>query len=246
MNDLLQAGVHFGHLTRKWNPKMKEYIFTARDGVHVIDLAVTVEKMKEAGRVVEEIAANGKEVLLVGTKRQASVVLTTLGTQHTIPYIAQRWLGGLLTNFESVRTTWDHLNQLNARINDEKEFAKLTTRDQFALRKERDKQEKLVGGLKNLTSVPGALFVIDIKREQTALEEARKVGIPVIALVDTNVDPRMVDFPIPGNDDAIKSIETVTQYIVDAILRGRKDSGTATDGERVEKPKRKKATTKSK
>jgi len=217
MNDLLEAGVHFGHMTRKWNPKMKEYIFTARDGVHVIDLAITVEKLKEAAKAIEGITASGKEVLLVGTKRQASVVLSELGEKYGVPYIAQRWLGGLLTNFESVRTTWEHLNDLQAQMDNKAEFEKLTTRDQYALRKEHEKLSKLVGGLRNMTQIPGAIFVVDVKREQTALEEAKKMGVPVIALVDTNVDPKLVDYPIPGNDDAIKSIEIVSEFICKAV-----------------------------
>lgn len=221
MNDLLEAGVHFGHMTRKWNPKMKQYIFTARDGVHVIDLAITVEKLKEAAKAVEEITASGKEILLVGTKRQASVVLSELGEKYGVPYIAQRWLGGLLTNFESVRTTWEHLNDLQAKMDDTTEFEKLTTRDQYALRKEHEKLSKLVGGLRNMTQIPGALFVVDVKREQTALEEAKKMGVPVIALVDTNVDPKLVDYPIPGNDDAIKSIEVVSEFVCKTIEEGK-------------------------
>lgn len=221
MNDLLEAGVHFGHMTRKWNPKMKQYIFTARDGVHVIDLAITVEKLKEAAKAVEEITASGKEILLVGTKRQASVVLSELGEKYGVPYIAQRWLGGLLTNFESVRTTWEHLNDLQAKMDDTAEFEKLTTRDQYALRKEHEKLSKLVGGLRNMTQIPGALFVVDVKREQTALEEAKKMGVPVIALVDTNVDPKLVDYPIPGNDDAIKSIEVVSEFVCKTIEEGK-------------------------
>lgn len=221
MNDLLEAGVHFGHMTRKWNPKMKQYIFTARDGVHVIDLAITVEKLKEAAKAVEEITTSGKEILLVGTKRQASVVLSELGEKYGVPYIAQRWLGGLLTNFESVRTTWEHLNDLQAKMDDTAEFEKLTTRDQYALRKEHEKLSKLVGGLRNMTQIPGALFVVDVKREQTALEEAKKMGVPVIALVDTNVDPKLVDYPIPGNDDAIKSIEVVSEFVCKTIEEGR-------------------------
>lgn len=237
MNDLLEAGVHFGHMTRKWNPKMKQYIFTARDGVHVIDLAITVEKLKEAAKAVEEITASGKEILLVGTKRQASVVLAELGEKYGIPYISQRWLGGLLTNFESVQTTWAHLNDLQARMDDTVEFNKLTTRDQYALRNEHQKLFKLVGGLRNMKQIPGAVFVIDVKREQTALEEAKKMGVPVIALVDTNVDPKLVDYPIPGNDDAIKSIEVVAEFICKSVEESKNPAPKAAKKAKASKGK---------
>ncbi len=244
MTNLLEAGVHFGHLTRKWNPKMKRYIYTARDNVHVIDLALTVEKLKEATHAVTEMTKQGKDVLFVGTKRQASVVISTLGQEHNIPFIAQRWLGGLLTNFESVSSTWKRLQELDAQVADEATFKKLSTRDQFAVKKEREKLEKLVGGLRNLNDLPGMLFVIDIKREKTAVEEANKVGIPVVALVDTNANPGDVKYPIPGNDDGIKSIEVITQHIVDAVQAGR--GGTKAKKEQVADSDEKVATKKTK
>ena len=222
MTDLLEAGVHFGHLTRKWNPKMKNYIYTARDDVHVIDLAITVEKLEEAKKAITELVKDGKRPLFVGTKRQAAVVLENIGNKNNIPFITQRWLGGLLTNFDSVKKTWARLNELEEMMSNEKEFAKLSTRDQFMYKKEAMKLNKLVGGLKNLEETPGFLFVVDVKREQTAIDEAKRVGLPIVALVDTNVDPSGVTYQIPGNDDGVKSIEIVTEEIVKAIKAGMK------------------------
>lgn len=201
---------------------MKEYIFTARDGVHVIDLALTVEELQKAQEFVSAIAAEGGEVLFVGTKRQAAVVISSIAEKNAINYLAHRWLGGLLTNFDSVKTTWGQLNNLAEKINDEKFFGNLSTREQFKLKKEHEKLEKLVGGLKNMERLPDAVFVVDVKRERTAVEEAKKMGIPVIAIVDTNVDPELVDFPIPGNDDALKSIEIITGCIAQAYAKSKK------------------------
>lgn len=222
MVDLLEAGVHFGHLTRKWNPKMKKYIFTSRDDVHVIDLALTVEKLKEAIAAIEDILSEGGTMLLVGTKRQAAVVIADIAKKHGFPYINQRWLGGLLTNFENVGRTWKRLEELDEQIADDKTFKKLSTRDQFVLKKEQEKLDRLVGGLRGLTETPRVIFVVDVKRESTAVDEARKMGVPVVAIVDTNTDPSAVDFAIPGNDDGLKSIEVITQAVVDAALAGKK------------------------
>lgn len=238
MTDLLEAGVHFGHLTRKWNPKMKKYIFTAREDVHVIDLAITAEKLDEAKKAVSEVAKAGKKVLFVGCKRQAAVVISELAGKNDIPFVTQRWLGGLLTNFDSVSNTWKHLIELDEQINDKDGFEKLSTRDQYLLLKEQEKLEKLVGGLRGLDDLPGMIFIVDVKREQTALEEAAKVGIPVVALVDTNADPRLVTYPIPGNDDGIKSIEIITQNIVDSIIEGDKPAKTEKKETKTAKPKK--------
>ena len=222
MENLLEAGVHFGHLTRKWNPKMKNYIYTARDDVHVIDLAITVEKLEEAKKAVTELTKEDGRPLFVGTKRQAAVVLSDIAGKNNIPFITHRWLGGLLTNFDSVKKTWGRLNELEELFANKKEFESLSTRDQFMYKKEAEKLDKLVGGLRNMDELPAFVFVVDVKREQTAIDEAKKMGIPVVALVDTNVDPSDVDYPIPGNDDGVKSIEIIAEEIVKAIDKGQK------------------------
>lgn len=222
MIDLLEAGVHFGHPTRKWNPKMKQYIYTARDGVHVIDLAMTQQKLKEAAKAIEGVVRSGKEIILVGTKRQAAVIVEKVAQDNDIPYLTQRWLGGMLTNFENVSMTWGRFNELEEKFKNKKEMDALSTRDQYALRKEHEKLKKLVGGLHTLKELPGMIFVVDVKRDKTAVEEAYKMKVPVVALVDTNVDPSFVAYPIPGNDDGIKSIKIITEAIAEAVKAGRK------------------------
>lgn len=220
MNQLLEAGFHFGHQTKRWNPKMKKYIFNARNGIYIIDLRKTLEKFHEAYNFLLEIASQGEKVLFVGTKKQAQEIIVREANRCNMPYVTQRWMGGLLTNFATIRKSIMKLKKLEKR-EEEGKLVALLKKETLKLEKERQRLEKSLSGVKTLDKLPKALFVIDPKKEKTAIYEAKKLQIPVIALVDTNCDPDGIDYIIPGNDDAIRAIRLVAVKMADAALEGR-------------------------
>ncbi|NLJ40378.1 MAG: 30S ribosomal protein S2 [Clostridiales bacterium] len=220
MKELLEAGVHFGHQTRRWNPKMAPYIFTERNGIYIVDLQKTVRKMEEAYNFVRELASEGKEILLVGTKKQAQEAIEYEALRCGMHYVNQRWLGGMLTNFKTIRKRIDELHRLNAMENDGS-FDVLPKKEVLSLLLERDKLERNLGGIKEMKRLPAAVFIIDPRKERIAIAEARNLGIPIVAIVDTNCDPDEIDYPIPGNDDAIRAVKLITSKIADAVLEGR-------------------------
>jgi len=220
MKQLLEAGVHFGHQTRRWNPKMAEYIFTERNGIYIIDLQKTVKKVEEAYLFVRDIAMNGESILFVGTKKQAQESIKEEAERCGQFYVNVRWLGGMLTNFKTIQ---GRINRLNELISMEQEgiFDVLPKKEVIKLKAEMEKLEKYLGGIKGMKKLPGALFVVDPKKERIAVLEARKLGIPIVAIVDTNCDPDEVDYVIPGNDDAIRAIKLIAGKIADAVIEGR-------------------------
>src|SRR5438552_17888010 len=220
MKQLLEAGVHFGHQTRRWNPKMKEYIFGERSGIYIVDLQKTHRLLQEALQYVQDLAAQGKSILFVGTKRQAQEAIAEEAQRCGMPYVNERWLGGLLTNFVTVRKSLDRMKELEMVANDPRQ-ERLTKKELARLEKERLKLEKNLLGIKGMKTVPDAVFVIDTRKEAIAVKEARKLKIPVIGIVDTNCDPDEVDHVIPGNDDALRAIKLFAGRMADAILAGR-------------------------
>ncbi len=225
MKALLEAGVHFGHRTPRWNPKMRGFIFTERKGIHIIDLQQTLTRLEEAYNFARDLASEGKVILFVGTKKQAADTVREAAERCGMPYVTERWLGGTLTNFRTIRQRIDYLLTLEAR-RDAGEFAYLPKKEALLLNREIEKLNARMGGLKAMDRMPGALFVIDVMRETTAIAEADRVGIPIIAVVDTNCDPSRIDYVIPGNDDAIRAIRLITSKMADAALEGlalRKD-----------------------
>jgi len=217
MKQLLEAGVHFGHQTRRWNPKMAEYIFTERNGIYIIDLQKTVKKVEEAYYFIREVVMNGEEVLFVGTKKQAQDAIKEEAERCGQYYVNARWLGGMLTNFNTIRKRIDRLNKLNE-MEENGVFEVLPKKEVIKLKAEREKLEKYLGGIKNMKKQPGALFIVDPRKERNAILEAKKLGIPVVAIVDTNCDPDEVDYAIPGNDDAIRAVKLISARIADAVI----------------------------
>lgn len=225
MKALLETGVHFGHRTRKWNPKMKPYIFTERNGIHIIDLQQTLVALEEAYALVRDIIAAGGKILFVGTKRQAQETIELESTRCGMPYVNLRWLGGTLTNWRTIRSRIDELDNLERR-RDAGEFELLTKKEALSLTRQIDKLEARLGGIREIRTLPKVLFVVDVRQEETAIHEANLLNIPVVALVDTNCDPGNIDYIIPSNDDAIRAIKLLTSKIADAVLEGvalRKD-----------------------
>ena len=220
MKQLLEAGVHFGHQTRRWNPKMAEYIFMERNGIYIIDLQKTVKKLEEAYFFVRDIAAQGGEILFVGTKKQAQDAVREEAEKIGMHYVNARWLGGMLTNFKTMRQRVERLNQLN-KMAEDGTFNLLPKKEVVKLKLEIEKLEKYLGGVKEMKRLPAALFVVDLKKEKNALMEAKKLGIPVVAIVDTNCDPDEVEYPIPGNDDAIRAIKLIAYAMTAAVTEGR-------------------------
>jgi len=220
MKQLLEAGVHFGHQTRRWNPKMAEYIFTERNGIYIIDLQKTVKKVEEAYYFVREVAMSGQDILFVGTKKQAQDSIKEEAERCDQYYVNARWLGGMLTNFKTIKTRINRLKELE-RMETEGIFDVLPKKEVIKLKKEMEKLEKYLGGIKNLKGLPGALFVVDPRKERNAILEARRLGIPVVAIVDTNCDPDEVDYVILGNDDAIRAVKLIASKIADAVIEGR-------------------------
>jgi small subunit ribosomal protein S2 len=220
MKELLEAGVHFGHQTRRWNPKMKEYIFGARNGIYIIDLQKTVKKLREALAVITSVATGGGTVLFVGTKRQAQESIAEEAARCGMYFVNQRWLGGTLTNFATIRKSLNRLRELEEMAAGERQ-AHITKKEAARLEKERVKLEKTLSGIKTMDALPQALFVVDPQNERIAVAEANKLGIPVVAVVDTNCDPEPIQYPIPGNDDAIRAIKLFSSRFADAIVEGR-------------------------
>jgi len=220
MKQLLEAGVHFGHQTRRWNPKMAEYIFTERNGIYIIDLQKTVKKIEEAYAFIKEVAESGKEVLFVGTKKQAQDSIKEEAERVGMYWVNARWLGGMMTNFKTIKKRIDRLEQLT-KMEEDGTFDLLPKKEVINLKAERDKLEKYLGGIKDMKDLPGALFVVDPRKEKIAIEEAKKLGIPVVAIVDTNCDPEDVDYVIPGNDDAIRAVKLIASTIANAIIEGK-------------------------
>jgi len=235
MKQLLEAGVHFGHQTRRWNPKMAKFIFTERNGIHIIDLQKTLPLFEEAYRFVRSVTAAGDQVLFVGTKKQAQDAIREEATRAGQPYVNQRWLGGLLTNFQTIRRRVERLRELEMRRN-LGEFELLPKKEQVRLLDELARLEKYLGGIKNMTKLPGAVYVVDTRKEHIAVREARKLRIPIVAIVDTNSDPDEVDYPIPGNDDAIRAVRLVTSKIADACLEGLEERRKVVGEEAVAVP----------
>ncbi len=217
--ELLEAGCHFGHLKRKWNPKMAPYIFKEHNGIHVIDLQKTIAKADEAAAALKQIARSGKKVLFVATKKQAKDVVAEMVKAVDMPFVTERWPGGMLTNFTTIRKAVKKMNSLDQMMND-KDFQNISKRERLQVQRERAKLDKNLGSIADLTRLPSALFVIDINKEHIAVAEARRLNIPTFALVDTNCNPDLIDFPIPANDDASKSIAAILKYMVEAIQEG--------------------------
>lgn len=220
MKQLLEAGVHFGHPTRRWNPKMAEYIFTERNGIYIIDLQKTVKKIEEAYLFVRQIAADGGSILFVGTKKQAQDAIREEALRCEQFYVNTRWLGGMMTNFKTIKKSITKLNNLQ-KMAEDGTYDLLPKKEVAALQKQTNDLEKNLGGIKSMKTLPSAIFVVDPKKETNAVEEARKLGIPVIAIVDTNCDPDVIDVVIPGNDDAIRAIKLIASVMADAVLEGR-------------------------
>lgn len=228
MKQLLEAGVHFGHQTRRWNPKMAKYIFTERNGIYIIDLQKTVRKLEEAYNFVREISEKGEEILFVGTKKQASETVKEEADRIGAHYVNARWLGGMLTNFKTICNRIRRLDQLRT-MEADGTFDCLPKKEAVKLRLEIEKLEKFIGGIKNMKKLPGALFIVDPKKEKIAVAEAKRLGIPIIAIVDTNCDPDDIDYVIPGNDDAIRSVKLLVQAIGNAFLEGRQGKDISDD-----------------
>ena len=234
MKQLLEAGVHFGHQTRRWNPKMARYIFTERNGIYMIDLQKTVKKLDEAYMFVRDLAANGGNLLFVGTKKQAGDSVRDEATRAGAYYVNARWLGGMLTNFKTIRRRIDRLAQLR-KMQEDGTFDLLPKKEVSKLNLEIEKLEKFLGGIKDMKKLPSALFVVDPRKEKIAVAEARKLGIPIVAIVDTNCDPDEIDYVIPGNDDAIRAVRLLSATMADALIEGRQGSAEAAPEEAAEK-----------
>ncbi|MCG8483090.1 MAG: 30S ribosomal protein S2 [Clostridia bacterium] len=226
MKQLLEAGVHFGHQTRRWNPKMAKYIFTERNGIYIIDLQKTVKKVEEAYSFVKEVAASGKPILFVGTKKQAQDSVKEEAKRCGMFYVNHRWLGGMLTNHKTIGKRIDRLNQIKT-MEEDGTFDKLTKKEVIKLRAEQEKLEKFLGGIKEMKGMPGAIFIVDPRKERIAVKEARILGIPVVGIVDTNCDPDEVDYVIPANDDAIRAVKLISGKMAEAVIE-------ANQGEQIE------------
>lgn len=216
IQQLLMAGTHFGHLTRRWNPKMKQFIFTAQHGIHIVDLKKTQHCIDRACSALQDIVKKGEKILFVGTKKQARDIIRNEATRVDMPYVCERWLGGMLTNFSTIRKSLKNLQTFEKMATDGT-YEKISKKERLAIEKEKAKLERALGGIREMKKLPGAVFVVDTKKEHIAVAEALKLGIPLVAIVDTNADPDVVDYPIPGNDDAYKSIGLITRSLTDAI-----------------------------
>ena len=233
MKQLLEAGVHFGHQTRRWNPKMARYIFTERNGIYIIDLQKTVKKLEEAYMFVRVVAANGDNVLFVGTKKQAGESIKEEAERAGAHYVNARWLGGMMTNFKTIRRRIQRLEQLR-KMQEDGTFDRLPKKEVGKLELEIEKLEKYLGGIKTMDKLPGALFIVDPRKERIAVAEAKKLGIPIVAIVDTNCDPDEIDYVIPGNDDAIRAVKLIAGTMADAIIEGRQGAQTETEAQEAE------------
>jgi small subunit ribosomal protein S2 len=235
--DLLDAGVHFGHLTRKWDPKMAPYIFMEKNGIHIIDLNKTLVALDEATNAIKQIAKSGRKILFVATKKQAQDIVAEEAKRLKMPYVTDRWLGGMLTNFQTVRKSLKKMSTIDKMVKENTAYAAMAKRERLMLSREREKLDRVLGGIADLSRLPAALFIVDVKREGIAIKEAQKLNLPVFAIVDTNSNPEIVDFPIPANDDASKSISLITSLIGRAIEEGlseRKVDKDETEKKRTE------------
>jgi small subunit ribosomal protein S2 len=232
-NDLLDAGVHFGHLTRKWDPKMAPYIFMEKNGIHIIDLNKTISSLEEASAAMRAIVRSGRKIMFVATKKQAQEIVTTEADKLKMPYVTDRWLGGMLTNFATVRKSIKKMSSIDKMLKDEVIVKTLAKRERLMMTREEEKLKRVLGGITELTRLPAALFVIDVKREHIAVSEAKKLGIPVFAMCDTNSNPELVDYPIPANDDAYKSIAVIVKSISQAIEEGLSERKQDKDDARI-------------
>ncbi|HQU71573.1 MAG TPA: 30S ribosomal protein S2 [Calditrichia bacterium] len=230
LEDLLRAGLHFGHLTRRWNPKMRRYIFMSRNDIHIIDLSKSLKHLEIAHDFVKELAVRGEEILFVGTKKQAKEIILAEASRCGMPFMAERWLGGTLTNFQTIKRSIRKLEGLEKMVNDGT-IDKLTKKERLTIEREIEKMKKVFQGIQNMRRIPGAVFVVDTRKEEIAVQEARKLNIPVIALVDTNCDPDIIDYPIPGNDDSTKAIGLVVKTLADAIQKSRESAQVRKDEE---------------
>ena len=230
MKQLLESGVHFGHQTRRWNPKMAEYIYTERNGIYIIDLQKTVKKIEEAYYFIRELAMNNQDILFVGTKKQAQDAIKEEALRCNMYFVNQRWLGGMLTNFKTIKKRIDRLNQLK-KMEEDGTYDVLPKKEVIKLKAEYEKLEKYLGGIKNMKRVPSALFIVDPRKEHIAIAEARSLGIPIVAIVDTNCDPDEVDYIIPGNDDAIRAVKLIVGKMADGILEGKQGEQLEVVGE---------------
>lgn len=235
--ELLEAGVHFGHLTRKWNPKMAPYIFMEKNGIHLIDLNKTSVKLEEAAHAIKNIVKSGRKILFVATKKQAKEMIENEAKRVNMPFVTERWLGGMLTNFTTVRKSIKKLQTLDKLATDGT-YANMAKKERLMVEREKEKLRRVLGGIADLNRLPAALFIVDIKREHIAIAEAHKLNIPTFAMVDTNSDPTLVDYPIPANDDAAKSIALIARVVTDAIVEGlaerKKEKENETDKEKAE------------
>jgi len=241
LTQLIEAGAHFGHLTRRWNPKMKSYIFMEKNGIHIIDLKKTQAHLTESAEELAKLVADGKKVLFVGTKKQAKNVIETEARRCGQNWVSERWLGGMLTNFATIRKSVKRLSNIEKQETDGT-FEKITKKERLFLTREKDKLKKVLEGVETMGKLPGALFVVDIKKEDIAVQEAHRLNIPVFAIVDTNCDPEEVDYLIPANDDTVKTVEIITQYMADAVIEGdsklkEKKAEEVAEKERVKKEK---------
>ena len=235
MKQLLEAGVHFGHQTRRWNPKMKPYIFTERNGIYIIDLQKTVRKIEDAYNFVRDVAAEGKSILFVGTKKQAQESISVEAQRCNMFFVNQRWLGGTMTNFKTIRQRIARLNQIDE-MEANGDFDVLPKKEVIGLMAERDKLERNLGGIREMKNLPGALFIVDPRKERIAVAEARALGIPIVAIVDTNCDPDEIDYVIPGNDDAIRAVKLIAGKMADAVLEGHQGEQTEEAAPAAEAP----------
>ncbi|HEX5829721.1 MAG TPA: 30S ribosomal protein S2 [Gemmatimonadaceae bacterium] len=231
LDDLLKAGVHFGHQTRRWNPKMRRFIFAERNGIHIIDLQKSLRQMELAQQLVREVILRGENVLFVCTKRQLAAIVREEAERAGAMYVTERWLGGLLTNFQTVKKQTRRLKELEAGSEEGGEFANYTKKEQLLMGRQRDKLSKNLSGIKNMSRLPGLMFVVDSKKERIAVSEANKLGIPIVAIVDTNADPDLITVPIAGNDDAIRSVELITHAIADTIIEARREAPVREESE---------------
>lgn len=241
LTQLVEAGAHFGHLTRRWNPKMKPYIFMEKNGIHIIDLKKTQKYLVDSADELSKLAAEGKKVLFVGTKKQAKNVIETEARRCGQNWVSERWLGGMLTNFATIRKSVKRLSNIEKQETDGT-FDKITKKERLFLTREKDKLKKVLEGVESMGKLPGALFIVDIKKEAIAVQEAHRLNIPVFAIVDTNCDPDEVDYLIPANDDAVKTVEIITQFMADAVIEGEakfkeKKAEEVAEKERVKKEK---------
>lgn len=238
VKELVEAGVHFGHLTRKWNPNMSPYVYMEKNGIHIINLYKTVAKLDEASRALKKITASGRKILFVATKKQAKDIVSESATKINMPYITERWPGGMLTNFVTIRKAVKKMSSID-RMKQDGTFNSLSKKEKLQIGRLRDKLEKNLGSISNMTRLPGAIFIVDILREKIAVKEAQKLNIPIFAMVDTNCDPRGIDYVIPSNDDASKSISKILENISTAVLDGleERNSSKEDNDTKLEKPK---------